>query len=320
MNRANRHAPLDQGRRLSEKIMSFDALSVCCFEQYIHGAAGSMTRPTVDASVSHASCENSASGSFQPIRPQTPDAQGGAVNEARVFLVDDDPSALRAMTRFLRETGFEVSPFQSARDFLSHHDMQVPGCAVLDVALGDRNGLELHREMSSKGGMRPTIFITGRGDVPTSVSAMKSGAVDFLMKPVLETDLVAAVRSAIERDLRNRAEDAKLRNLRWRIAHLTRKERDVLVRVLDGQYNKEIAAAMDIAEKTVKVHRGHVMTKMGVRSLVDLVRLVEPHRAAVLNGESGEIRKRAQRQPNRDVTDMPPASDDDLSEWTDCST
>jgi len=198
------------------------------------------------------------------------------MNSGRVFLVDDDASVLKALTRLLRETGFEVSAFQSSKDFLLHHDMRMPGCAVLDVGLGDCNGLDLHRTLASNGYMRPTVFITGRGDIPTGVQAMKSGAIDFLTKPVQETDLIEAIRKAIEYDLRDREESAKVAATNKQLASLTPREREVLARVVAGRLNKQIAAELGISEKTIKVHRGRVMAKMSVRSVADLVRIMEP--------------------------------------------
>ena len=195
-----------------------------------------------------------------------------------VFLVDDDESLLRASTRFLRASGFQVSAFQSATDFVLHHDIQIPGCAVLDVALGDCNGLDLHCTLNSERYSRPTIFITGRGDIATSVRAMKAGAMDFLTKPVPEKELVCAIRKAIEFDLHCRDEGARAAALSARIATLTPREREVFARMVEGRLNRQIALEMKISEKTVKVHRGQVMTKMGANSLFDLVRIMGPYR------------------------------------------
>ena len=197
---------------------------------------------------------------------------------SKVFLLDDDPSIIRAMTRYLESLGFEVLAFQSAQEFLFRHDMQIPGCAVLDVCLGDSNGLEVYRALSRAGKMRPTIFITGVADVITSVRAMKAGAVDFLMKPVHEAELGAAIHRAIARDLQEREERAKQEQLSRRIASLTPRERQVLAYVVAGETNPRIAALMEISEKTVKIHRGQVMKKMKAPSLAHLVRLVEPRR------------------------------------------
>jgi FixJ family two-component response regulator len=199
-------------------------------------------------------------------------------------LVDDDASILRALTRLLREADFDVQAFQSPEDFLIHHDMKTPGCAVFDVGLGAYNGLDLLRALARSGQMRPTIFITGRGDIAMSVRAMKSGAIDFLTKPIQETDLIDAVRKGIERDRRDREEGAKLAAIARRLSTLTPKESEVLTRVVAGRLNKQIAGDLGISEKTVKVHRGRVMAKMGVRTVADLVRTVEPALIHLLSG------------------------------------
>lgn len=197
------------------------------------------------------------------------------MNSGKVFLVDDDAAVLNALSRLLREAGFDVEAFQSPSEFLLHDDVQTPGCAVLDVALGDWNGLEVQSVLASKGDVRPIVFITGRGDVATGVRAMKAGAVDFLIKPVREDDLIAAVLRALEKDRLAREEDAKLASVGERLASLTPREHEVLTSVVAGRLNKQIAADLGIAEKTVKVHRGRVMAKMAVRSVADLVRIVQ---------------------------------------------
>ena len=162
--------------------------------------------------------------------------------------------------------------------------MKLPGCAVFDVCLGPHNGLDLLRALARSGQMRPTIFITGRGDIPTSVRAMKSGAIDFLTKPIQEADLIDAVRRGIERDRHDREQGAKLAAIAKRLSSLTPKESEVLTRVIAGRLNKQIAGELGISEKTVKVHRGRVMTKMGVRTVADLVRTVEPTLIHLLSG------------------------------------
>jgi FixJ family two-component response regulator len=206
------------------------------------------------------------------------------MSSGRVFLVDDDVSILRALSRLLKEADFDVQAFQSPEDFLIHHDMKTPGCAVFDVGLGSYNGLELLRALARTGQMRPTIFITGRGDIETSVRAMKSGAVDFLTKPIHEDELIEAVRRGIERDRRDREQGAKLAAIAKRLSSLTPKESEVLTRVVAGRLNKQIAGDLGISEKTVKVHRGRVMAKMGVRTVADLVRTVEPTLIHLLSG------------------------------------
>ena len=197
------------------------------------------------------------------------------MNGGRVFLIDDDAGVLTALTRLLREAGFDVEAFQSPSEFLLHDDASTPGCAVLDVALGDWNGLEVQTALANKGDARPIIFITGQGDIATSVQAMKAGAVDFLTKPVRDEDLIEAVRRALERDRATREEEARLASVGERLASLTPREQEVLSSVVAGRLNKQIAAELGIAEKTVKVHRARVMAKMAVRSVAELVRLVQ---------------------------------------------
>jgi RNA polymerase sigma factor (sigma-70 family) len=191
-----------------------------------------------------------------------------------VFLVDDDASILRGVSRLLRHAGFNVFPFQSAAEFLLQHDIGVPGCAVLDVDLGDFHGLELQRTIAGPDYTRPTIFITGRGDVPTSVQAMKEGAVDFLSKPIDGDVLVTAVRKAVELDRHNRERSSKRALVNDLFSSLTPREREVLTSVVDGRLNKQIADDLGIAEQTVKVHRARAMTKMNARSIVHLVRML----------------------------------------------
>ena len=146
----------------------------------------------------------------------------------RVFLIDDDAAVLTALSRLLREAGFDVEAFQSPSEFLLHDDASTPGCAVLDVALGDWNGLEVQSALANKGDARPIIFITGQGDIATSVQAMKAGAVDFLTKPVRDEDLIEAVRRALERDRATREEEARLASVGERLASLTPREQEVL--------------------------------------------------------------------------------------------
>jgi len=192
-----------------------------------------------------------------------------------VFLVDDDPGVLKALTRLLRASGREVRAFASPEEFLSGHDPAIPGCLLFDVVMPGRDGLELHRELAASGIERAVVFISGQGDVPTSVRAMKAGAVDFLAKPFDDHELLSAVEIAIEKDellRRIRAERTSIQN---RLATLTLRERQVLEHVVSGQLNKHIAAELGTVEKTVKVHRGRIMRKMGAGSLVELVRLAD---------------------------------------------
>jgi FixJ family two-component response regulator len=197
------------------------------------------------------------------------------MNGGKVFLVDDDAAVLNALSRLLREAGFDVQCYQSPSEFLLNNDIETPGCAVLDVALGDRSGLDVQSALASQGDNRPIVFISGQGDIPTSVRAMKSGAIDFLTKPVMDDDLITAVRRALELDRLAREEEARLASVGERLASLTPREHEVLASVIAGRLNKQIAAELRIAEKTVKVHRARVMAKMAVRSVAELVRTVQ---------------------------------------------
>ncbi len=192
-----------------------------------------------------------------------------------VFLVDDDPGVLRALTRLLRASGREVRAFASQREFLGQHDPAAPGCLVLDVAMPERNGLDLHCDLAASGNERAVVFITGQADVPTSVRAMKAGAVDFLTKPFNDAQLLAAVQTAIDRDALMRRDRAERREVGRKLATLTLRERQVLAHVVAGQLNKHIAADLGTVEKTIKVHRGRIMQKMGAASVVELVRMTD---------------------------------------------
>jgi FixJ family two-component response regulator len=190
-----------------------------------------------------------------------------------VFLVDDEPSVITALTRLLRTADFEVVGFSSAEMFLKAHDATTPGCVVVDVAMPGLSGTELHRKLVKSGCARPVIFLTGRGDIPMGVQAMKDGAVDFLTKPVREEELLAAVRLAIEKDRADRLVGAELVSIEGRLATLTRREDEILRFVIAGLLNKQIAAELAIAEKTIKVHRARIMHKMHARSLAELIRV-----------------------------------------------
>ena len=188
-----------------------------------------------------------------------------------VFVVDDDAAILRALTRVLKEAGYSVQTYVTAHALLEQHDPTLPGCLVLDVALPDLNGLQLQQQLNSAGHERPIIFITGHGDVPGSVQAMKAGAVDYLTKPFDDTTLLAAVAVAVEKDGRERERRSQLQSIQSRIATLTQREHEVLQGVIAGRLNKQIAADLGIAEKTIKVHRHRMMEKMEAASLAALV-------------------------------------------------
>ncbi len=193
----------------------------------------------------------------------------------KVFLVDDDTHVLKALTRLLRAKGYDAQPFASAQEFLTQHDAATPGCAVFDVAMPGLDGLALQRVLTEAGEQRPVIFLTGKGDVPTGIRAMKAGAIDFLIKPVRDADLLDAIGRAHEEDTRARQRRAELAVIEAKMATLTRREREVLSHVVAGKLNKQIAGDLGTVEKTIKVHRGRMMGKLGVRSVAELVRLVE---------------------------------------------
>jgi FixJ family two-component response regulator len=192
-----------------------------------------------------------------------------------VYLVDDDAGVLKALSRLLRTRGFNVRPFGSPQAFLADHDTSIPGCAILDVSMPGLDGLALQAALTEGRSQRPVIFLTGKGDIPTSVRAMRAGALDFLTKPVNDADLLAAIARAEKEDSDIRAVNASLHSINAKLAMLTPREREVMTHVIAGRLNKQIAADLGTVEKTVKVHRGRVMNKLGVRSVADLVRLAE---------------------------------------------
>jgi FixJ family two-component response regulator len=195
--------------------------------------------------------------------------------ESIVFVIDDDPS-FRRSTKFLMETaGFNVSSFASGEEFLQSRRPNVPACLVLDVRLPHLSGLDLQQELSKAGIQIPIIFITGHGDIPMTVQAMKAGAVEFLTKPFREQELLDTIRRAIDSDRAARQERAKLEDLRGCYGSLTPCERKVMEGVVLGMLNKQIADELQRTEKTIKVHRSHIMQKMRARSLAELVRMAE---------------------------------------------
>jgi FixJ family two-component response regulator len=192
-----------------------------------------------------------------------------------VFVVDDDPSMRRSLDSLLRSVGHDVRLFSSAPEFMQASRPDVPGCLVLDVRLPGMSGLAFQQELGKAGISLPIIFITGHGDVPMSVRAMKAGAAEFLTKPFDDQVLLDAVHAALERDRARRREEAGNVALRSRYESLTERERQVMGHVVAGRPNKRIAQELGLSVVTVKVHRGHVMQKMQARSVAELVRMAD---------------------------------------------
>ena len=190
-----------------------------------------------------------------------------------VFVVDDASEVRVSMARMLGAAGYDVEVFESAEKYLDRQEAEGPGCLLLDVCMPGLSGLELQSALSHSS-QRPIVFLSGHGDIATSVRAMKAGAVDFLTKPVDPPRLFAAVEQALRRDDTERLERTVRQKIEQRLEGLTRRERQVMERVISGGLNKQIAASLGTAEKTVKVHRGRMMAKMGARSVAELVRIV----------------------------------------------
>ena len=192
-----------------------------------------------------------------------------------IHVVDDDPSFRAAMTRMLRAAKYEVRNYASASEFLDSDPCAVPGCILLDLQMPGLSGLDLQQVLAQMEERLPIIFLTGHGDIPASVRAMKAGAVDFLTKPVQREALLSAVRNAFDVDAKGRAERAVLRERRDRYENLTPREREVLVHVVSGRLNKQIASDLGAAERTIKAHRASIMEKLRVQSVAELARLAQ---------------------------------------------
>jgi RNA polymerase sigma factor (sigma-70 family) len=192
-----------------------------------------------------------------------------------VFVVDDDPSIRSSLAFLLNSVGLAVESFESADGFLQRKLPDAPSCLVLDVRLRGLSGLEFQRELAARNIRIPVIFLTGHGDIPMTVRAMKNGAVEFLTKPFRDQDLLDAIRVALERDRGQREEEKEITELRQRFESLTPREREVISMVVTGMLNKQVAVQLGTAENTVKVHRSRAMEKMHAQSLADLVRMIE---------------------------------------------
>lgn len=192
-----------------------------------------------------------------------------------IVVIDDDPSMRRALENLLKSVGFEVELFASPQEFLQSGRPDRPGCIVLDVRFPGRSGLDMQRDLIQADAQLPIIFITGYGDIPMSVRAMKAGAVEFLTKPFRDQDLLDAVGTALERDRARRAGEMRLAELRGRYGTLTARERQVMSLVVAGRLNKQIAGELGVSEMTVKMHRRQVMRKMQAAGVAQLVRLAD---------------------------------------------
>jgi RNA polymerase sigma factor (sigma-70 family) len=201
-----------------------------------------------------------------------------AFANATVFIIDDDPAMRDSMSFLVQSVGIAVETFSSAQGFLDTYDPERHGCLVLDVRMPGMSGLELQEFLVERGIRAPVIMVTGYGDVPMAVRALKGGAVDFLEKPFTDQELLETINEAVERDYRQRGKDAELAKVKERIARLTPREREVMDLVLDGKPNKAIATELGLSPKTVEVHRSRVMAKMQVGSLAALLQTVLSYR------------------------------------------
>ena len=192
-----------------------------------------------------------------------------------LFVIDDDASVRKSLSRLLRSAGYTAETFSSAEEFLHREHFDGVGCILLDVKMPGLSGMDLQQELNRADYHMPIVFMSGHGDIPMSVEAMKKGAVDFLPKPFDDKHLLQAVENAIKIDQQRRAEYAEILDIRRRLELLTPRENEIFRHIITGMLNKQIALKLDIAEKTVKVHRGRVMEKLGIDSVAELVRLAE---------------------------------------------
>jgi FixJ family two-component response regulator len=199
----------------------------------------------------------------------------GGADQPTVFVVDDDESIRQALARLFHSMQLRVEVFASAREFLQSNRPDVPSCLVLDVRLPGLSGLDFQAELLKADIRIPIVFITGHGDIPMTVQAMKAGAVDFLAKPFRDQDLLDAVATAIQRDQQRREHDKMIAEMRAHFSSLTSREREIMALVASGLMSKQIAAQIGLSEITVKVHRSHLMKKMGARSVAELIRMAE---------------------------------------------
>ena len=198
-----------------------------------------------------------------------------SLQQPAVFVVDDDASFLTAVTRLLRAGGYVVKTFISAKEFVKNPPLDSPGCLIADLHMPEMTGMDLQEALAKTGVLLPMIFLTGHGDIPTSVHAVRRGAEDFLTKPVNREKLFDAVQRALARNARELAAQTKSRELRALYETLTPREREVLAHVVKGRLNKQIAADLDTGERTIKAHRAHLMAKLQVQSVAELVRLAQ---------------------------------------------
>jgi RNA polymerase sigma factor (sigma-70 family) len=200
-----------------------------------------------------------------------------------VFVIDDDPSVRSSLKFLISTVGLQVESFDSAESFLQRKPLEGPSCLVLDVRLRGLSGLDFQRELAARNIRTPIVFITGHGDIPMSVRAMKGGAIEFLTKPFRDQDLLDAIRIALERDRGRREHEKEIAELRQRFESMTPREQEVISMVVSGMLNKQIAGQLGTAENTVKVHRSRAMEKMRAQSLADLVRMIEKVRGSLEN-------------------------------------